>query len=150
MFVDGLVIEVLYEIFVSGWCVVFYLFILMEQMVGNGWFDLWSGVLYQLVMLWCGCIMLSIVLGCEGMFVGIVEVVIEVVCFFGSVQVSQFQVEGMQIIYIGFVEWFYCWFILYYVYFCVVVGGIDVFLIGLEMVGLMQIQVVNGMFLVVV
>ena len=128
---DGSVIEALHEISASGRRAVFYPFILMEQMAGNGRPDPWSGAPHQPVMPWRGRITSSIAPGREGTPVGTAEAAAEVARFFGSAQASQFQVEGTQITYTGPAEWSYRRFILHYAHLCAAAFGIDWVLIWL-------------------
>ncbi|WP_313352941.1 glycoside hydrolase/phage tail family protein, partial [Paracoccus sp. (in: a-proteobacteria)] len=136
---DGSVIEALQAIAASGRKAVFYPFILMEQLVGNGRPDPWSGAADQPVMPWRGRITTSIAAGREGSPAGTVAAEAEVARFFGTVEAGDFSRDGQTISYSGPAEWSYRRFILHYAHLCAAAGGIDAFLIGSEMIGLTQI-----------
>jgi len=137
---DGSVIEALREIAGSGRKAVFYPFILMEQLPGNGKPDPWTGSADQPVMPWRGRITTSIAPGREGSPAGGADAEAEVARFFGKASVTDFACADEEITYSGPLEWSYRRFILHYAHLCSVAGGIDTFLIGSEMVGLTQIQ----------
>ncbi|HWL57411.1 MAG TPA: glycoside hydrolase/phage tail family protein [Paracoccus sp. (in: a-proteobacteria)] len=137
---DGSVIEALREIGASGRKAVFYPFILMEQLAGNGKPDPRSDAKDQPIMPWRGRITASIAAGRTGSPVGTAQVEAEVARFFGKARAEDFSVSGGVIRYSGPEEWSYRRFILHYAHLCAAAGGIDSFLIGSEMVGLTQIR----------
>ncbi|WP_353142236.1 glycoside hydrolase/phage tail family protein [Paracoccus sp. (in: a-proteobacteria)] len=143
---DGSVIEALRAIADSGRKAVFYPFILMEQLAGNGRPDPWSGAADQPVMPWRGRITTSIAAGCEGSLAGTVAAEAEVARFFGTIEAGDFSREGQTISYNGPAEWSYRRFILHYAHLCAAAGGIDAFLIGSEMIGLTQIRGAGNRF----
>lgn len=137
---DASVIEALRHIAASGRKAVFYPFILMEQLSGNGRRDPWSGAANQPVMPWRGRITSSIAAGRDGSPDGTAAAVAEVARFFGSAERGHFQRSGGVISYSGPDEWSYRRFILHCAHLCAEAGGIDSFLIGSEMIGLTQIR----------
>ncbi|AWX92536.1 hypothetical protein DPM13_02905 [Paracoccus mutanolyticus] len=137
---DGSVIEALRALAPSGRKAVFYPFILMEQLAGNGRADPWTGAADQPVMPWRGRITTSIAADRAGSPAGTAAAENEVAAFFGTARASDFSREGDEIRYSGPDEWSYRRFILHYAHLCAAAGGIDAFLIGSEMVGLTQIQ----------
>ncbi|AVI58281.1 host specificity protein [Paracoccus yeei] len=137
---DGSVIEALRALAPSGRKAVFYPFILMEQLAGNGRADPWTGAADQPVMPWRGRITTSIAADRAGSPAGTAAAEDEVAAFFGTARASDFSREGDEIRYSGPDEWSYRRFILHYAHLCAAAGGIDAFLIGSEMVGLTQIQ----------
>ncbi|MTH77212.1 baseplate multidomain protein megatron [Paracoccus aestuariivivens] len=137
---DGSVIEALREVAASGRKAVFYPFILMEQLAGNGKADPWTGASNQPVMPWRGRITTSVAAGHTGSPAGTEAAAVEVARFFGAAQPAHFTRTGDRITYSGPDEWSYRRFILHYAHLCAAAGGIDAFLIGSEMIGLTQIQ----------
>lgn len=143
---DGSVIEALREIEAKGLKAVFYPFILMEQLAGNGRSDPWTGAADQPVMPWRGRITSSIAPGRDGSPAGNHAATAEVARFFGNAAVGDFARDGDRISYSGPDEWSYRRFILHYAHLCAAAGGIDSFLIGSEMIGLTQIQGAGNSF----
>ncbi|UFM66686.1 glycoside hydrolase/phage tail family protein [Paracoccus sp. MA] len=137
---DGSVIEALRAIAESGRKAVFYPFILMEQLAGNGRPDPWSGAAHQPVMPWRGRITTSIAPGRPGSPAGTAAAEAEVARFFGAAEAGDFSRDGRTITYSGPEEWSYRRFILHYAHLCAAAGGIDAFLIGSEMIGLTTIM----------
>ncbi|MBA4491401.1 glycoside hydrolase TIM-barrel-like domain-containing protein [Paracoccus sp. S1E-3] len=137
---DGSVIEALRAITNSGRKAVFYPFILMEQLAGNGRPDPWSGAEHQPVMPWRGRITAEIAPGRDGSPDGTAANVWHVRSFFGAAAQTDFAVEDGRVNYTGPEEWSYRRFILHYAHLCALAGGVDTFLIGSEMVGLTQLR----------
>ncbi|MBD9525577.1 glycoside hydrolase TIM-barrel-like domain-containing protein [Paracoccus sp. PAR01] len=137
---DGSVIEALRAIAGDGRKAVFYPFILMEQLSGNGKPDPWSGASDQPVMPWRGRMTSSIAAGRPGSPAKTKAATEEVLRFFGTARAVDFTRSGDRISYSGPDEWSYRRFILHYAHLCAAAGGIDAFLIGSEMIGLTQIQ----------
>ncbi|WBU57542.1 baseplate multidomain protein megatron [Paracoccus sediminicola] len=137
---DASVIEALRAISVSGRKAVFYPFILMEQMEGNGRPDPWTGAGDQPVMPWRGRITAEIAPGRAGSPDGSAENSAAVRRFFGAAKPGDFRIEGDAIHYDGPEEWSYRRFILHYAHLCAMAGGVDAFLIGSEMRGLTQLR----------
>ena len=120
---DGAVIEALRAIAESGRKAVFYPFILMEQLAGNGRPDPWSGAADQPVMPWRGRITTSVAPGREGSPVGTAAAAAEVARFFGAAEAGDFTRNGSVIRYRGPEEWSYRRFILHYAHLCAATGG---------------------------
>ncbi|SDE67548.1 Putative phage tail protein [Paracoccus isoporae] len=137
---DASVIEALRAIAASGRRAVFYPFILMEQLAGNGRTDPWTGAADQPVMPWRGRITAEIAPGRDGSPDGTAQNSAAVRRFFGQAARGDFRVEGEEVHYDGPEEWSYRRFILHYAHLCAVAGGIDAFLIGSEMRGLTQLR----------
>ncbi|MDO5647992.1 glycoside hydrolase TIM-barrel-like domain-containing protein [Paracoccus sp. (in: a-proteobacteria)] len=136
---DQSVLEAMRAIIASGKKAIFYPFILMEQIAGNGRANPW-GPGEQPVMPWRGRVTTSIAPGREGSPDGHAAAAAEVAQFFGTAQVSDFTRDGDQVRYHGPDEWSYRRFILHYAHLCAAVGGLDSFLIGSEMVAMTQIR----------
>ncbi|MDO5641880.1 MAG: glycoside hydrolase TIM-barrel-like domain-containing protein, partial [Paracoccus sp. (in: a-proteobacteria)] len=143
---DDAVIQALRAIAKAGKKAVFYPFILMEQVSGNGRPDPWSGAPDQPVMPWRGRITAEIAPGRDGSPDGTPANEAAIRAFFGSASAGDFSVAGGRITYTGPAEWSYRRFILHYAHLCTLAGGIDSFLIGSEMVGLTQLRGAGNSF----
>lgn len=143
---DGSVVQAIRAIRASRKAAVFYPFILMEQIAGNGRRDPWTGAADQPVMPWRGRITSSVAAGRSGSPDGTASAEAEVAAFFGKARPADFRVEDGTIVYAGPEEWSYRRFILHYAHLCAMAGGIDAFLIGSEMIGLTQIRGANGRY----
>lgn len=134
---DQSVIEALRAIAESGRKAVFYPFILMEQLPGNGLPDPY-GAAEQPTQPWRGRITVS--QAADGMALADAEVA----AFFGRAKPEDFRREGEAVHYDGPDEWSYRRFILHYAHLCAMAGGVDAFLIGSEMVGMTRIRGAAG------
>ncbi len=143
---DGSVIEAITALRGAGKAVTFYPFVLMDQGVGNGLPDPWTGSDDQPVLPWRGRITLSLAPGQDGSPDGSAAAEAEVAAFFGTAQAGDFSVSGGKVSYTGPNEWSYRRFILHYAHLCALAGGVDAFLIGSEMRGLTQIRGAGGSF----
>ncbi|MDO5630436.1 MAG: glycoside hydrolase/phage tail family protein [Paracoccus sp. (in: a-proteobacteria)] len=142
---DQSVVEALRAIADSGRKAMFYPFILMEQIAGNGRPDPY-GADEQAVMPWRGRVTTAIAPDREGSTDGTAAADAEVAAFLGRAQPGDFRREGDRIIYSGPEEWSYRRFILHYAHLCAASGGIDSFLIGSEMVAMTRIRGANGRY----
>jgi len=124
----------------AGQKVVFYPFILMEQLAGNGRSDPWTGAEDQPPLPWRGRITLSLAPGRDGSPDRSAAAEAEVAAFFGTVQPGDFSISAGQVLYTGPEEWSYRRFILHHAALCAAAGGVDAFCIGSEMVALTQIR----------
>ncbi|MFV0383679.1 baseplate multidomain protein megatron [Paracoccus sp. (in: a-proteobacteria)] len=136
---DQSVAEALRAIADSGRKAVFYPFILMEQMAGNGLPNPY-GAGEQPVMPWRGRITTAKAAGRDGSSDGTAVAADEVAAFFGDAAAGDFSVSDGKVGYHGPEEWSYRRFILHYAHLCAAAGGIDAFLIGSEMIGMTQIR----------
>ncbi|MFT3689363.1 baseplate multidomain protein megatron [Paenirhodobacter sp.] len=143
---DASVIESIRALRAAGKDVVFYPFILMEQMQGNTLPDPWTGAEGQPPLPWRGRITLSMAPGREGSPDGTAAAAHEVAAFFGMAQPSQFSSAKDTVSYSGPEEWSMRRFILHYAHLCALAGGVDAFCIGTEMVALTQIRGANNRF----
>jgi hypothetical protein len=142
---DQSVIQSLTEMNTRGKRVMFYPFILMDQMEGNGLPDPY-GADEQAVLPWRGRITGSLAPGMEGSPDGTALAEAEVAAFFGSAQASDFTVSQGQVSYSGPSEWSYRRFILHNAALCAAAGGVDAFCIGSEMRGLTQLRGAGNSF----
>lgn len=167
---DLAVIEALQGLDAAGQAVVYYPFILMEQMEGNTLPDPWSGEAGQAALPWRGRITSSLAAGLDGSPDGTAAAEAEVAAFFGSAAPGDFQYEETEVVagsgledwpalpqvqetrrsvtiaYSGPEEWSYRRFILHQAHLCAAAGGVSAFCIGSEMRGLTQIRGANGRF----
>ncbi|MFN3936653.1 MAG: glycoside hydrolase/phage tail family protein [Gemmobacter sp.] len=137
---DASVIEAIAALRDAGQAVMFYPFVLMEQLAGNGLPDPWGGA-EQAVLPWRGRITLSVAPGRASSPDRSAAAEAEVAAFFGAVGPEDFAVTGGQVVYSGPAEdWGYRRFILHYAHLCAAAGGVDAFCVGSELRGLTQIR----------
>ncbi|WP_209425709.1 glycoside hydrolase/phage tail family protein [Pararhodobacter sp. SW119] len=120
--------------------VVFYPFILMDQLAGNTLPDPWTGAAGQPPLPWRGRITLSQAPGLPGSPDRSAAAADEVAAFFGTARAQDFTVTPGRVIYIGPDEWSYRRFILHCAALCAASTGVDAFCIGSEMRALSQIR----------
>ncbi|MGF1452589.1 MAG: glycoside hydrolase/phage tail family protein, partial [Opitutales bacterium] len=137
---DVTVIEALRDLKNRGFKVVFYPFILMDQVTGNGRRDPWTGAADQPPLPWRGRITLSVAPGQPGSPDRTVQAEEEVAAFFGTARASDFSNDGSSVSYSGPDEWGMRRFILHQAALCRAAGGVDAFCIGTEMRGITQIR----------
>jgi hypothetical protein len=137
---DGAVIEAIRAIRDGGQKVMFYPFILMEQLAGNGLPDPYGDAAGQPVLPWRGRITTSVAAGRAGTPDRTAAAEAEVAAFFGTAAPGDFVAVNGRIVYSGPAEWRYRRFILHYAHLCALAGGVDAFCIGSEMRGLTQIR----------
>lgn len=137
---DGSVIEAIRAIRAGGQEVMFYPFVLMEQLSGNALPDPYSDTVGQPALPWRGRITLSVAPGRAGTPDRTAAAAAEVAAFFGTATPADFGVSDGRVVYSGPAEWGYRRFILHYARLCALAGGVDAFCIGSEMRGLTQIR----------
>lgn len=146
---DASVIEAIEAMNAAGKAVLFYPFILMDQLDGNTLPDPFSDAQTQPKLPWRGRITLSKAPGQPGSPDGLSQADTEVAAFFGSVTAADFSVSPGQVIYSGPEEWSFSRFILHYAALCAAAGGVEAFCVGTEMRGLTQIRGAGGVFVAV-
>ncbi len=137
---DASVIEAIAALHARGQDVVFYPFILMEQLAGNGRPDPWTGAPDQPELPWRGRITLSVAPGRDGTPDRSAQAEAEVAAFFGNAEVSDFSVAGTQVTYTGPPDTGLRRMILHYAHLCAAAGGVEAFCIASEMRGLTQVR----------
>ncbi len=137
---DASVIEAIRAVRGCGKEVMFYPFILMDQVEGNALPDPWTGAGSQPKLPWRGRITLSIAPGRAGSPDRTAAAEAEVARFFGAARPEHFTAVGDTVAYSGPEDWGYRRFILHYARLCAVAGGVDAFCIGSEMRSLTQIR----------
>ena len=137
---DAAVIEGIEAIHARGQEVLFYPFLLMEQLEGNGLPDPWSDADEQPPLPWRGRITTAIAPGREGTTDRTAAAEEEVAAFVGAAQPGDFSVEDGTVRYEGPEEWSLRRMILHYAHLCSAAGGVEAFCIGSEFRSLTQIR----------
>ncbi|WP_137111902.1 glycoside hydrolase TIM-barrel-like domain-containing protein [Rhodobacter sp. SY28-1] len=143
---DASVIEAIRAMRDAGKDVMFYPFILMDQIAGNTLPDPWSAAVTQPALPWRGRVTLSTAPGRPGTPDRTAAATAEVASFFGTAQPGDFAVTGEIISYSGPDEWGFRRFILHYAHLCAVAGGVESFCIGSEMRALTLIRGAGDVF----
>ncbi|MFB2532933.1 glycoside hydrolase TIM-barrel-like domain-containing protein [Paracoccus sp. p3-h83] len=137
---DAAVIEGIRALKAAGQNVMFYPFILMEQVAGNRLPDPYGGD-EQPVMPWRGRITASVAPGHAGSPDGTAAVEAEVAAFMGAVQPQDFSADpDGRITCARPDDWGYRRMVLHYAHLCAQAGGVGAFCIGSEMVGLTTLR----------
>ncbi len=123
--------------------VMFYPFILMEQLQENGLPDPWSDG-DQPHLPWRGRITLDVAPGRDGSSDQTAAADAQVAAFFGSAQIGDFVIRDGRVDYEGPQDWGLRRFILHYANLCKLAGGVASFCISSEMRGLTQIRGLSG------
>ena len=143
---DHSVIEAIQAMNAAGKAVMFYPFILMDQIEGNTLPDPYNGEDTQPKLPWRGRITLSEAPGRPGSPDGTAQAEAEVTAFFGTATAADFAVSGETVSYSGPDEWSLSRFILHYAALCAAAGGVEAFCISSEMRGLTQIRGAGNSF----
>ena len=143
---DQSVIEAIAHLRQEDKKVMYYPFILMDQLDENDLPDPWSDAESQPALPWRGRITLSKAPGQQGSPDGTATADVEVNTFFGTASASDFAVSNGSVSYSGPEEWSYRRFILHQAALCAAAGGVDAFCIGSEMRGLTQIRADGNSF----
>ena len=142
---DASVIEAIMAMKAAGKRVMFYPFVLMDQLEGNSLPDPYGGA-EQAQMPWRGRISASVAPGGAGSPDGTAAMAEEVAAFFGQAQASDFNVSAGTVGYAGPDEWRFRRFILHNAALCAAAGGVDAFCIGSEMRGLTTLRGAGNSF----
>ncbi|MEP5088960.1 MAG: glycoside hydrolase/phage tail family protein [Paracoccaceae bacterium] len=146
---DQSVVEAIRRLNEVGRDVMFYPFILMDQIEGNTLPDPYSAASTQPKLPWRGRITLSKAPGVAGSPDGTVQANAQVAAFFGTANASHFSVGNGAVTYNGPNEWSLRRFILHNAAICAAAGGVSAFCISSEMRGLTQIRGAGGSFVAV-
>ncbi len=141
---DAAVVQAIRHLNKNGKRVMFYPFILMEQMEGNSLPDPWSDADSQPHLPWRGRITLDTAPGRAGTPDQTSDADAQVAAFFGNARVSDFSIGNGSVGYSGPRDWGLRRFILHYAGLCKAAGGVDSFCISSEMRGLTQIRGTAG------
>ena len=137
---DASVVEAIRALRDADQDVMFYPFVLMDQVAGNVLPDPWTGVASQPALPWRGRITLDEAPGRPGTTDRTAAATVEVAAFFGAAEPGHFAVNGGTISYLGPADWGYRRFILHYAHLCAIAGGVESFCIGSELRSLTQIR----------
>lgn len=146
---DQSVIQAIQHMNEMGKAVMYYPFILMDQLADNGLPDPWSDEDSQAVLPWRGRITLSKAPGQSGSPDGTATAETQVDAFFGTASASNFAIVDGSVVYSGPQEWRYRRFILHQAALCAAAGGVDSFCIGSEMRSLTWIRGAGAVFVAV-
>lgn len=141
---DQAVVEAITAIHAQGQRVMFYPFILMEQLADNVLPDPWTGTQGQAVLPWRGRITTSLAPGIDGSPDGTSQADTQVAAFLGTVTAADFTIGDGTVRYDGPDEWSLSRFILHYAALCAAAGGVEAFCVGSELRALTQIRGANG------
>ena len=142
---DTSVIQTIQTLRTQGKHVMFYPFILMDQLTGAGLPDPYGGA-EQAHLPWRGRITTSLAPTMPGSPDGTATADAEVAAFWGTARPEHFQISGGTVTYVGPNEWSFSRFILHYAALCAAAGGVDSFCIGSELRGLTQIRGAGNAF----
>jgi hypothetical protein len=142
---DASVVQAIRDMTSKGLEVLYYPFILMEQMPGNGLPNPWTEDGEQPKLPWRGRITASVAPGQAGDLTGTSALDDEVAAFFGAATASDFTIADGVISFDPMKDdWGYRRFILHQAHLCAVAGGVSAFCIGSEMRSLTQLRGANG------
>lgn len=141
---DAAVVEAIRHLNATGKRVMFYPFILMDQVQGNGLPDPWSDAADQPHLPWRGRITLDVAPEKVGSPDQSAAADLQVAAFFGNAGASDFVIGDGTVTYRGPQEWGLRRFILHYAALCKAAGGVTSFCIASEMRGLTQIRGASG------
>ncbi|MDQ2092539.1 baseplate multidomain protein megatron [Rhodalgimonas zhirmunskyi] len=140
---DVAVLEAIAALQDAGQAVMYYPFILMDQMEGNALPDPYDAEA-QPKLPWRGRITLSKAPGLTSSPDNTSVADAEVAAFFGTASAADFAISTGGVSYAGPEEWSYRRFILHQAALCAAAGGVSAFCIGSEMRGLTQIRGASG------
>ncbi len=146
---DAAVVEAIRALNARGKNVMFYPFILMDQLDGNDLDDPYSDAESQPKLPWRGRITLSKAPGQAGSPDGTAQASDEVAAFIGTATAADFTIGDGAVSYSGPQEWGLRRFILHYAALCAAAGGVSAFCISSEMRGLTQIRGAGNVFVAV-
>jgi hypothetical protein len=136
---DASVIQAIEALRAGGQEVLFYPFLLMEILPGNGLPDPWGGT-EQAAYPWRGRITGDVAPGLPDTTDGTAANGVSVAAFFGTAVAGDFSISGGKVSYSGPDEWSYARFILHCAALCAAAGGVEAFCIGSEMRSLTQMR----------
>ncbi|MEM7723341.1 MAG: glycoside hydrolase TIM-barrel-like domain-containing protein [Pseudomonadota bacterium] len=140
---DTSVIQAIQALRNGGQEVVFYPFLLMEILEGNGRPNPW-GDGAQPALPWRGRITGDVAPGLPGTTDGTPANAAAVSAFFGAAKAHHFSIHGGVVSYSGPADWSYSRFILHSAALCAAAGGVEAFCIGSEMRALTQMRDTAG------
>ena len=136
---DETVVRAIQDLRARGLAVTFYPFLLMDIPAGNVLPDPYGGAA-QAAYPWRGNLTCSVAPGLPGTVDKTAVVATQGNAFMGSCVPGNFTVSGSSVLYSGPAQWSYRRMILHYAKLCAAAGGVEAFLIGSEMRGLMALR----------
>ncbi|PTV97133.1 putative tail protein [Rhodobacter aestuarii] len=137
---DASVLQAIAALKAAGQAVTFYPFILMDQLAGNRLPNPYTGTLGQPALPWRGRITLNVAPERDGSPDGSEDATAQVAAFFGAARAGDFAVSGGEVVYTGAEDWGLRRFVLHYAHLCALVGGVEAFCIGSELVALTRVR----------
>ena len=142
---DEAVVRAIQDLHGRGLAVTFYPFLLMDIPQSNALPDPYGGAA-QAAYPWRGNLTCSVAPGLPGTVDKTTAVVTQGNAFMGSCVPANFTVSGTAVIYAGPAQWSYRRMILHYAKLCAAAGGVEAFLIGSEMRGLLSLRSTSNSF----
>ncbi|MCA0423668.1 MAG: glycoside hydrolase/phage tail family protein, partial [Proteobacteria bacterium] len=142
---DSSLLAAIADLRARGLSVVFYPFVMMDIAAGNSLPDPY-GATEQAAFPWRGRITLDIAPGRVGSSDGTTAAASAVATFFGTATAAQFAVSAGTVTYSGPSEWTYRRMVLHNAALCKAAGGVDAFIIGSELIGLIRIRSASGVY----
>jgi hypothetical protein len=142
---DATVVRAIQDLHNRGLAVTFYPFLLMDIPAGNSLPDPYGGAA-QAAYPWRGNVTGSLAPGLAGTVDKTAAVVTQGNAFMGGCVPSNFTVSGSSVVYSGPAQWSYRRMILHYAKLCAAAGGVEAFLIGSEMRGLLSLRSTSNSF----
>ena len=146
---DQSVLEAIAAMKAAGKAVMFYPFILMDQLADNTLPNPYDPATTQPKLPWRGRITLSLAPGVAGSPDQSSTAEQEVAAFVGTVQASDFTISPGAVVYDGPAEWSFSRFILHNAALCAAAGGVDAFCIGSELRGMTRLRGAQDQFVFV-
>ncbi|MDE1173870.1 MAG: glycoside hydrolase/phage tail family protein [Parvibaculaceae bacterium] len=143
---DQSVIRAIRDLSARGLAVTFYPFVMMDVPEGNGLPDPYVAGGTQGAYPWRGRITCHPAPGVAGSPDKTAGAAAQVAAFFGTAGPGQFTIVGEEVRYTGAAEWSYRRMILHYAHLCALAGGVETFLIGSELRGLVQVRSAAGSY----
>ena len=137
---DSSVMQAIQSLSQSGKSVMFYPFVMMDQLSDNILTNPYNISENQPAIPWRGRITLSVAPGSAQSSDATSAATDEVEKFFGTARVEDFKIIEGNIIYTGDDDWGYRRFILHYAHLCKLCGGVESFCIGSELRGITRIR----------
>jgi len=137
---DQSVLDAIADLKARGLRILFNPFLFLDIASGNTLTDPYTGASGQPTFPWRGRITCSPAPGVSGSPDMTSDAATQIAAFFGSAAATDFTVDGTTVSWSGGTEWSYRRMILHYALLCQAAGGVDAFLIGSELRGLVRVR----------
>ncbi len=137
---DASVVDAIADLKTRGLGVMFCPFLFMDIPAGNALPDPYSGAASQPTYPWRGRITCDPAPGVSGSPDKTSAATTQVAAFFGAAAATDFTVSGTSVTYTGATDWGFRRMVLHYALLCQAAGGVDAFLIGSELRGLVRVR----------